>query len=279
MSRIRSGGFAKRITMFKKVLLRADLTPSQAEILEYLYQNKEAKASEIAKKIKRSRAIVYKEVEELANIGVIERIDAPNKVSVFRANHPSQLQKLLDSRENKLKKDRELLNNYLPDMISGYNLTHNKPGVRFFEGMDGIKKVLWDTLSSQEAIMAYSDIEAIDKYANKLNKEYVEKRKKLGVKKRGIVKDSPFSRNFLKNYFTDITENRFISGELFPFNTLLQIYDNKIAYATLSKESMIGVIIEDKNIYQLHKSLFENTWQNAKTLDQLEEEGGLSNAK
>ena len=49
--------------MFKKALLQTDLTPTQAEILDFLYQNKEAKASVIAKKIQRSRAIVYKELE------------------------------------------------------------------------------------------------------------------------------------------------------------------------------------------------------------------------
>ena len=96
--------------MFKKVLLQADLTSSQAEILDYLYQNKEAKASKIAKKIKRSRAIVYKEGEELANLGIIEIIDKPNQVSIYQAKHPSELRKLLDLRENKLKKDKELLN-------------------------------------------------------------------------------------------------------------------------------------------------------------------------
>jgi len=262
--------------MFKKVLLQADLTPSQAEILEYLYQNKEAKASEIAKKIKRSRAIVYKEAEELAKLGIVEKKERPNQIAVFMAGHPSLLKKLLDNREAQLKKDRELLNNYLPDIVSAYNLMSNRPGIRFYEGLEGIKTVLWDTLTSAETIRAYSDIEGIDKYIKDLNLEYVEKRRKLNIKKRGIIKDSPFSRNFLKNYYSEITENKFISSELFPFNSLLQIYDNKVAYVTLEENNMIGLIIEDKNIYQLHKSLFEDAWSHAKAFDQLED---FSNAK
>jgi sugar-specific transcriptional regulator TrmB len=262
--------------MFKKALIQADLTPSQAEILEFLYQNKESKASEIAKKIKRSRAIVYKEAEELASLGLLEKIEKPNQITLYQANHPSMLSKLIDRKEAQIKKDKELLESYLPDMISNYNLMFNKPGVKYYEGLEGIKKVLWDTLTSKETIMAYSDIEAVDKFIPSLNDEYVAKRKKLMVKKRGLILDTPFSRKFLENYYPEITENRYIPGDLYPFSTLLQVYDNKIAYITLSEESLIGVLIEDKNIYQMHKSLFEFAWRHAKTADQLQ---GLSKAQ
>ena len=68
--------------MIKKVLQQVNLTPSQTEILEFLYQNKEARASTIAKQIKRSRAIVYKEIEELAKLQIIEKKEKPNHQSL-----------------------------------------------------------------------------------------------------------------------------------------------------------------------------------------------------
>ena len=45
----------------------------------------------------------------------------------------------------------------------------------------------------------------------------------------------------------------------------MQIYDNKISYLTLSDKEMIGVIIEDKYIYKMHKDLFEYMWKNIST--------------
>ena len=121
----------------------------------------------------------------------------------------------------------------------------------------------------KEIIYAYSDIEAVVKFIDKINKEYVKKREELKIKKKAILIDSPFARNYLKDYHLAITENKFIDYKLFPFNSLMQIYDNKIAYVTLSDKSKIGVIIEDKNIYQMHKSLFEFIWTHAKTFNQL----------
>ena len=255
--------------MFKKIFLKAGLSPTQAEILEYLYGKKEDKASEIAKNIKKSRAIVYKDLDELAMLNIIEKIDKPSGIAYFRIGHPTHMEKFFDKKESEIKKDRQLFNNYLPDMVSNYNLVHSKPGVKFYEGFEGIKRVLWDTLTAKETIMSYSDVEAIDKFMPELNKEYVARRNRLKIKKRAIILDTPFARKFLENYFTDITENRFIASALFPFNTIMQIYDSKVSYITLSQDSNIGVIIEDKNIYQMHRSVFEDSWSHAKTLEQL----------
>lgn len=252
--------------MFKKVLLQTDLTPSQAEILEYLYQNKEGKASEIAKTIKRSRAIVYKELEELSKLGVVEKIEKPNKVTVFCASHPSNLNKLIEKKEAQLKKDKELLNNYLPDIISSFNLINNKPGIRLYEGEDGIKKVLEDSLTAKSTIRTYVDIESIVKYMDEINKEYVKKRERLGIKKMGLILESDFAKEYLKNYYSAVTDTKILKKEFVEFKAIMQIYDNKISYITLSPENKIGVIIEDPNIYLMHKTLFDFNWQSAEDL-------------
>lgn len=253
--------------MHKDILLKLNLTPSQAEIMNFLYSNKEARASEISKQTNRSRAIVYKELEELEKLDLVEKYDKPNHISMFSATHPNKLEKLMEKREQSLKEDKKALGNHLSSLVSDFNINHNKPGIVFYEGLIGINKVLDDTLTAKEEILAYSDIEAIDKYIPEINKKYVAQREKRNIKKRGIVIETPFSKKFLKDYHAEVTENRFISSALFPFGSLLQIYNNKIAYITLSEENMIGVIIEDKNINNMHRSLFEFAWKHAKKFE------------
>lgn len=244
---------------FKKVLLQTNLTPSQAEILEFLYQNKEAKASEIAKKIGRSRAIVYKEIEELANISLIERKDKPGQASVFLAGHPSLLQKLIEKRELELKKDRELLNNYLPDIISSYNLINQKPGIRHYEGNEGALLAMEDSLTSRTEILTIVDVEVVNKFLKEENKTYVKKRNKLGIKKRLLVLDSPYARQHFAER-SDFTDIKFINLEIAPFNTSIQIYGNKISYITMAENNLTATIINDPHIYSMHKALFEFIW-------------------
>ena len=154
----------------------------------------------------------------------------------------------------------------MPDLKSKYNLILRKPGIKYYEGKEGIKKVLDDSLTSKTEIYTYADLEAIEKYIPKINKKYAKKRKELNIKKRGIVLDTLFTRNFLKNYHKQITDTKLIKQEdAPPFKTIMQIYDNKISYLTLSSESKIGVIIEDPNIYKMHKYLFEYLWKITKS--------------
>ena len=96
----------------------------------------------MAKKIKKSRAIVYKDLEELVDYKIVEKVDKPNQVSVFRIGNPANLEKFFDDKENRIKKERELFSSYLPDMVSTFNLLSNKPGVRYYEGKKGIMNML-----------------------------------------------------------------------------------------------------------------------------------------
>jgi len=73
----------------------------------------------------------------------------------------------------------------------------------------------------------------------------------------------------MKDYHRDTTDTRFIDGKLYSFHAVMQIYDSKISYITLSDKSIIGVIIADQTIYQMHKSIFEYTWSTAKSFGQL----------
>lgn len=254
--------------MKKNIFLKAGLSPTQALILEYLYTKNEDKASNIAKAIKKSRAIVYKDLDELVDIKVIEKFDKANQVSLFKIGHPSQMEKFFDNKERQIKKDRELFNNYLPDMISAYNLMSNKPGVRYYEGMEGIKKVINDTFSATETIYTYADIETINKYLKDINEEYTKKRDTRNLKKKIIFSDTPYTRDTLKNYHTKTTESRIIH-DLTNFYTVVQIYDNKISYVTVSDDVKIGIIIENKEIYKTNRVLFEAAWKSALTIDQV----------
>lgn len=245
--------------MYQKALLQTNLNPTQAEILECLYGLKDSKASEIASKIDKSRTIVYKELEELNRLGLVLKKERPNQPTVFQAEHPSALNKIIEKRELELKKDKELLTSYLPDMISHYNLRQSKPGVRYFEGEEGVWKILNDTLESKTEILTIADVEAVELYLKEINQEYVRQRNRKGIKKRLLALDSAYARIHFHNP-SEHTDVKLAKLQIDPFSTSLQIYDGKIAYITMTETQLSGTIIEDKNIYSMHKALFDYTW-------------------
>jgi hypothetical protein len=135
--------------------------------------------------------------------------------------------------------------------------------VRYFEGIEGIQAVLNDSLRAHETIYSFADLESIEKYIPAINKKYVEEREKRGLRKRGIVLDTPFARTFLQDYIPGLTETRVIPVTSIPFQTVMQMYDRTISYITLTDEHTIGVIVEDPHITTMHRHLFEHIWATA----------------
>ena len=262
--------------IYQDLFNKAGLSQNESVVYEHLLKNGRSPASEIIKKTPLKRGVVYNALADLKEKDLIEEEKVSSegkqgktKISIFIPNHPEKLRSFIEEQETKIAKAKKELEANLSTIISDYSLSSDKPGVRYFEGVEGIKKVIYDTLTSKEIIYSYADIEAIIKYTENINKEYIKKRAEMGIKKRGIMVDSPFARKYLKDYFQNVTEDRFISHKVFPFNSIMQIYDNKVSYISLSEERKVGLIIEDRNIYQMHRSLYELTWENAMTIDQL----------
>jgi hypothetical protein len=194
--------------------------------------------------------------------GIVEKKDINGKISLFAPIHPRELEKLLAKKKEEINNTKKALDESIGQMISKYNLFIGKPNVQFFEGKDGVAKVVRDSFTSETEILTFADNEAMNKYYPELNKENIEARKKSHIKKRLISVDTPYVRELAKNDIPEVTERRLIDSKD-KFSVAVQIYDNKVAYLTLDPDKAIGVIIEDKAIYEMQKMIFENMWSNA----------------
>lgn len=248
--------------MYKDLLTQIGLNENEAVAYEYLIRNGETSAGQVIKKTPLKRGVAYNALESLAKKGLIKRI-TKNKIYYFSPEHPENMRHFAQEKEEEIKKAERTLEANMPKLISEFNLVSNQPGVRYFEGDDGVRKVLWDSLTAKEEIMSFADIDAIHKYIEDINIEYVSKRREFDVKKRIII-DSPYPKQYFINKNPDITNEKYMDIKMFPSGSIMQIYDNKISYLSLSKKAKMGIIIEDKSIYQLQKSIFEFCWQNAK---------------
>jgi HTH-type transcriptional regulator, sugar sensing transcriptional regulator len=244
--------------MYEQTLTAAGLEPDQALIYETLLHAGPMKAGDISFKSGIKRGLTYKILDELTSLGLVSKAEA--KVAVFEPTHPAKLKEFSEKQEAKIRTAQLALDGIIGQLVSDYNLSLGKPGVRFYEGKEGIKKVLEDNLDSKTEIYGYFDVAAIMKYIPDINLEYVKKRERRNLKKRGIYLDTPDNRKYLQGYHTSITSNRFLSAESLPFESIMQIYDGKISYVTLRPDKMFGVIINDQLIYNMHKILFEALW-------------------
>ncbi len=248
---------------YEQSLIAAGLEKNQAAVYETLVKRGALPASDAAHLAGLGRPLTYKVLDELIALGLVEEKKERGKVARFVAAHPLKLKEIADKKLEAAQSAKVALEGTIGKLISDFNLQSGKPGVRFFEGMEGIRQVLWDSLNARETIYAYSDLAAIRKYISDINKEYVAERMRRNVNKYGLVPDTPENRSFMRDYtgkMLEMTETRFLPCDKAPFSTVMQIYDNKVSYSVLGEKNLIGVIIEDPRIYTMHRTLYDYLW-------------------
>lgn len=242
-----------------EILKNIGFSPEQIAVYGILIEYGKLPASIIASRSKVSRVITYKILGQFVDMGIAEKIDAPKSVAVFGPTDPENLRKLIERKENEVSGFKNACESAISALRPQYNLLNDKPGVVFYEGLEGVKKVLEDSLYTEGTIYTYVDVEAVLDHFKKINDDYVAKREKRGIAKKIIAADTVRAREYFGTHTDQYTDMKLVGKEKIPFGCAMQIYDNKISYITIGKQegSIIGVIIEDERIANMHRYFFE----------------------
>ena len=247
----------------EKILIEAGLSEEQALIYGSLLDRGPQKASALSKWLGIKRGLVYKVLEQLEVMNLVEKKGGEGTVALFSPLHPSRLLDIIEARAKSILLTKETLTYSLGSLASKFNLLTGKPNIQFYEGKEGVQKVLEDTLNTKEEVLTYVDIEVVEKYFKEINDAYVAKREKKAIKKRILVIDTPFSHDLFKKRnsedpeFFKVTDLKMVKTSLQGIEGAIQIYENKIGIITVSKENLISIIIEDTRVNKLFKSMFE----------------------
>jgi len=255
---------------YTKEITDTGLSREQATVYEVLLKLGETPASRLAKAIPSttplSRPLVYRVLDELIELDLVAKDDPEGKVATFTPKHPVAITKVIDEQKERIERTKKQFMATSGKLSSLFNLSVGKPGVQFYEGKDGVWEVLMDSLIATEEILSYADIDAVNKFIPDQNAEYSALREEQMVNKRVMIVDSPTGRKFIDSYDHTITKAKLIknSENKLYFQNVMQIYDNKISYITLTDDYLVGIIITDKNIANTHKYLFESLWDCSK---------------
>lgn len=239
------------------VLKKLGLSDKEIAVYTALLALGSASVRQIADAAKVNRGTTYDILKSLMKDGLAGYLNKKTK-NFFTAEDPSQLRQLVLKRQLKLKEVEHELDEYLPQLQSVHNRGGEKPIVRYFENKKGIRDLLSDVLSTMEqqverVYFVYSS-SALRKYYREAYPDYTKKRiaKKIRVQ---AIAFGPGGET------SGLDERKWLSKkEGSPTYTL--IYVNHIAHIALdSSGQMVGVIIENKAMYQAHKVIFEALWK------------------
>ena len=244
--------------MLKEQLEKIGMADKEAKVFLASLELGSRAVQEIAKKADINRATTYVIIEKLMKKGLMSSVEKGKK-TFFQTEDPKRLLKLLEEKEEGIKRKEEEFKKYLPELETLFNSTEEKPKVRFFEGKDGL-------IAIREDYFKAKDKEVLGIFARDEEKKvFTQEERKNALKERINKKIN------LKLIYTDeekakgeskLTKVRFVPKDKFPLSSSYIIYDNKVGIVSL-KGKLIGVIIENKEISNTFRSIFNLAWDGA----------------
>lgn len=234
-----------------RVLINLGLEDKEARIYLALLELGEAGILAIAQKSKVNRASIYYIIEKMKERGTVTHVNKRGK-DVYMAVKPA----LLLAQQKRYLKDLEQA---LPSMQGLKSQTGKRPSVRFFEGIEAVKSIYEDTLTSKTDILNYANSQQIRDHWPEYDVEYVARRAAKRIHLRGIAPEDEQGRKVQKEDAKYVRETRLINPKKLNFNNEIKIYDNKVAMMSFAEE-VFGVIIESKDMADTQRAIFEMAW-------------------
>jgi len=245
--------------MLAKQLQQLGLAEKESRVYLAALELGSSTVQDIARKAGVNRPTTYVQIEFLAKKGLISTV-IRGKKRFFNAESPEQLIRLLDKKKKDIESQKEEFEKYLPELKTLYNLAEEKPKVRFFEGIEGVRTIQQDLLKS-DIKEIYNFVPLDDAYEvsppgpDDNRKAMDRKLENAKVK----VLYSTRKEERLKSD-RERKEYKYISPDKISFRTEISIYNNKVVLINY-KTKLLGVIIEDVEISNSLKGLFNLAWK------------------
>jgi len=256
-------------TQLIKILTKLGLTEKESKVFLACTEQGTSVVSTIAQSAGINRVTTYDILEKLKQKGLVSYY-SKKKIKYFSSIDPEILLEEFETRTNELR-------SALPKLkaLSG-EISH--PRVRYFEGLEGIKNIYADTLTSKSEILNYANSSEIRKIWPTYDQDYVKKRADKKIYLRGLSPSDLASQTVKKESEKFYREIRLIPQDQFNFTNEINIYDDKVAIISL-KEELIGMIIESHEIANSQRAIFNMCWQFATILNNSPSKGDNSSIK
>ncbi|MBI3335491.1 MAG: hypothetical protein HY001_03255 [Candidatus Portnoybacteria bacterium] len=234
-------------------LKQIGLTNSGIAVYLYLLENGLSTPPQIASGTSIARTNCYHILQSLKEKGLIAE-QKRGKRKIYLARDP---QALLLSLEQK----REAVEQLLPDLRAFYTTQKNKPKIRFYEGLEEVKEIYWQSLEAEEirALGSTKSLAQLDpKFFTRYQKE---------IARRGIVlsdilthasgeKIMEETRSILKGLY----DVELLPPKYKDIPTDMILWGDNVALITL-QEPIFGTVLTSPLLAQTFRAIFNVMWE------------------
>lgn len=246
----------------KELLTQLGFSQKEAKVYLAALEMGPSEVTMISRQASINRTTAYQILEGLTARKIV-KIAQQSPKKVYQAEEPEKLIELMEDEIKQKQNQLQSLKRALPQLKSIYSTQENKPKVKFYEGIDGLKEMYQLSLSSSEFLRAYSSVEDLahvmgERYAE----NYFQNRTNNKISIKAIVPLGDYGRKLYKVEKKYLRTIRFVPSKTYNFSPEIYIYDNKISFMSLKEH--FGVLIESREMADAMKKVFDLAWSKAK---------------
>lgn len=239
----------------ESVLEAAGITGSLAKAYIALLSVSDITPATFAKQINESRSNTYKLLDELVECGLATRGDIGKKLH-YRAENPSHLLTIARERKDKLELEEKQLQASVPDLVKQYYKTHEQPGVRFYQGKDGIKEIYLEQLQEAKPIQFLKTRADIEFFGFQFMHEMRNLAPKAKIKRKAFTPDAPETPiNIQESDKQMLLERTWYLSDDYTAPVEWSVFGNKVSVISFGKEA-VGMVIESTQVAESLRQIF-----------------------
>lgn len=247
----------------EKELVKLGLSEKESMVYLASIQLGSSPVQKISQKSKVNRATTYVIIESLMEMGLMSKYDEGKK-TFFVAEKPDRLISFFETKEKDLHDKLSRIKEMVPQLDTLYNDLFDKPKVKYYEGVEGLKSVqsdFADSLDKKDEMYIFLPYDDFEQSVLKKKLDIVRRRRvKKGIK----VKIIYTSREGRREEYESMgrregQEHFFVEYKDYPFKGGMNIYGNKI-FMIDYRGKLGGIVIENKTLAGLMKNVFKMIW-------------------
>ncbi len=240
------------------------MSDKEAKIYNLLVVDGSMPIGVISKKTGLKRGITYKILYGMAERKIVSKEIVKGKIH-FKPLHPYKLLELLKANVLTMEHNLGSLESAISEITSTYKLSQNQPGVRVFEGVEGIKEVYNDTLREGKEIWAVLQTSDVQPEIYKwLTTVYAKKRREGKILAKVIVAADRRTQDYVGKNEAELRETVVVAKDKFQVGIEMDIYGDKVAFITFRKDAdHIAILIQNKLIADTMRAMWGLVWEHA----------------
>ena len=246
--------------MLEKELIKLGLSDKESKVYLASLALGPNPVQDIARKAGVNRATTYVMIEALTKRGLMASFERGKK-RFFSAEAPDRLLSLIRVQEHSLQEQEREFMQVLPQLRALLASSGERPGVRFYEGSEGVRAIHEEILATpaEELWVAGECKPSANELSTPEHEEYDRRLQEKGLRQCVLYTGNIPSEEFKQHpnwKFRKVDESKF------PFAGEVNVLGNKI-FAFTYGGKLIGVVIESAELATTLRSLMKLAWDTA----------------